>query len=110
MRVAAGHSLGGALALLAAFDLQRLHPQATATVYTFGAPRVRGSFLVVVVVVVVVVAVWVWVGAPAPFRQPAVCCRAGAAEGMPAVHAPFQALRTGAHKVWRRHTHCSARQ
>jgi hypothetical protein len=37
----AGHSLGGALALLAAFDLQRLHPQATATVYTFGAPRVR---------------------------------------------------------------------
>ena len=40
-----GHSLGGALALLAAFDLQRLHPQATATVYTFGAPRVRHGWL-----------------------------------------------------------------
>ena len=35
-----GHSLGGALAIPAAYDLQRLFPAAYTTVYTFGSPRV----------------------------------------------------------------------
>jgi predicted lipase len=37
----AGHSLGGALAILAAYDLRRLLPAAHITLVTFGAPRVR---------------------------------------------------------------------
>lgn len=35
-----GHSLGGALAVLAAADIKRRHPQLALTVYTYGAPRV----------------------------------------------------------------------
>ena len=38
--VAAGHSLGGALAVIAAHELTRIYPQAEITIYTFGAPRV----------------------------------------------------------------------
>ncbi|EFN52844.1 hypothetical protein CHLNCDRAFT_138296 [Chlorella variabilis] len=38
-----GHSLGGALAILAAYDLQRLFPAAYTTVYTFGSPRVGNA-------------------------------------------------------------------
>ncbi|KAL4856892.1 Lipase [Chlorella vulgaris] len=40
-----GHSLGGALAVLAAHDLARLYPEAKLTVCTFGAPKVgNGAF------------------------------------------------------------------
>ena len=35
-----GHSLGGALATLAAHDIKTAHPAAHVTVYTFGQPRV----------------------------------------------------------------------
>ncbi|KAK2077296.1 hypothetical protein QBZ16_004930 [Prototheca wickerhamii] len=35
-----GHSLGGALAILAAADIRRRHPDLPMTVYTYGAPRV----------------------------------------------------------------------
>jgi acetyl esterase/lipase len=35
-----GHSLGGALAALAAIELRRAYPAALVRVYTFGAPRV----------------------------------------------------------------------
>lgn len=35
-----GHSLGGALAILAAYDVQQRWPQSRMRVYTFGAPRV----------------------------------------------------------------------
>ena len=37
----AGHSLGGALAMLAAYDIAEAFPEAEVTVVTFGAPRVR---------------------------------------------------------------------
>ena len=35
-----GHSLGGALASLAALDIKKAHPTAHMTVYTYGQPRV----------------------------------------------------------------------
>lgn len=35
----AGHSLGGVMAVLAAFDIADLHPWASLQVYTVGAPR-----------------------------------------------------------------------
>lgn len=38
-----GHSLGGALCQLAAFELQQAYPHADTAVVTFGAPRVRHS-------------------------------------------------------------------
>jgi predicted lipase len=38
--VCAGHSLGGALATLAAYDIADLLPWASLQVYTVGAPRV----------------------------------------------------------------------
>ena len=37
----AGHSLGGALAVLASQQISRAHPRSRQTVYTFGCPRVR---------------------------------------------------------------------
>lgn len=36
-----GHSLGGALAVLAGWHIQRLLPTSRVTLYTFGAPKVR---------------------------------------------------------------------
>eukprot|EP00887_Chlorella_sp_A99_P004115 scaffold23.g4115.t1 len=38
-----GHSLGGALAQLAAFEVARQHPDAAVACYTFGCPRVGNS-------------------------------------------------------------------
>ncbi|CAN0306134.1 unnamed protein product, partial [Ectocarpus fasciculatus] len=35
-----GHSLGGALATLAALDHRRRYPEAKVTMYNFGSPRV----------------------------------------------------------------------
>ena len=35
----AGHSLGGALATLAAYGVAKEHPDVTVACYTFGAPR-----------------------------------------------------------------------
>lgn len=40
---AAGHSLGGALAVLASLEIARQHPASHVTCYTFGSPRVGGS-------------------------------------------------------------------
>jgi hypothetical protein len=36
----AGHSLGGALAVLASLEIARQHPDSHITTYTFGCPRV----------------------------------------------------------------------
>ena len=38
--ISAGHSLGGALATLAAYDVVKRFPWGSAQVYTVGAPRV----------------------------------------------------------------------
>ena len=38
----AGHSLGGALAVLASLEIARQHPDSHITCYTFGCPRVGG--------------------------------------------------------------------
>lgn len=38
-----GHSLGGALAVLASLDISKAFPDSKLTVYTFGAPRVGNS-------------------------------------------------------------------
>ena len=35
-----GHSLGGALAILAAYDLAQLYATRTFVIYTFGCPRI----------------------------------------------------------------------
>lgn len=45
MNPKAGHSLGGALAVLASLDIARQLPRSQLTVYTYGAPRVRGMRL-----------------------------------------------------------------
>lgn len=39
-RPTAGHSLGGALAVLATSAIRRQHPDSEITVYTLGCPRV----------------------------------------------------------------------
>ncbi len=42
----AGHSLGGALATLAAFEIRKRWPEARMVVYTFGCPRVVSPFYI----------------------------------------------------------------
>lgn len=44
-----GHSLGGALATLAALDHRRRYPDSKVTMYNFGSPRVGNRYLVLYV-------------------------------------------------------------
>ena len=76
----AGHSLGGALANLAAYDIAKAFPSADVSVYSFGAPRtgkLTGIYKSLAIAASFLLAHWHLTRLSPPFdcREPPLCAR-----------------------------------